>query len=193
MTWLMVVTWLRRLPREAWCLLAVVVALLVSVWSIQRYGARRFDEGKRYAQRGVVFDSVLASRVRARVDTVQAATDTVVQRVLVTRHRVDTVLQAVPDTLWRVPQLAALRIEVTALTRQVDTLVTALSVEREALRMERLVSQRNEQASRVVIAAQADTITALKKRPTWKKAAVLSAVGAGAGVVACAVFPGFCP
>lgn len=176
MTWLAALSLLRRIPRQGWWLLAVVTALALSVWSIQTYGARRFAAGVAHAQRGAVFDSVLASRVRARVDTVAAETDTVVRRVVVTRTRVDTLLEAVPDTLWRVPELAALKVGVTTLTRQVDTLVVALSVEREARTMERIVSEQNERAARVVIAAQRDTIATLSKRPTWKRAGALAGV-----------------
>lgn len=187
MTWVSLFALLRRVPREAWALVLVVSALSLSIWSIQSYGDRREAEGFRRATEGARVDSVLLANVRARVDTVQAQTDTIVRRVVVTRHRVDTLIRALPVSVDTLPEIRQIKVEVSKLVAQIDTMAHQLDVQKEARRMERTVMDGQLKAALVVVASTRDSLRVVTKqrdaRVSKLTAASLFVVGAVGGVI----------
>lgn len=176
MTWTAVFALLRRAPREAWWLLVVVSALAASLWSIQRYGDRRYADGKRDAARGAVFDSSLAARVRARVETVTVATDSAVRRAQRSTAAVQRAVEAMPPAVRALPDVAPLVTECTTLAARADSAFRALDIERETRQMQDIVHTSALRAADVVIAAVRDSNMVLAKRPT-RKQQVLTTVG----------------
>lgn len=182
MNWLSVLTALRRIPAAAYALVAGVGLIVALVHGILSYGENRYADGKRDAARGAAFDSVLVSQF-SRVREVEVVkTDTLIRRVTVTRHRVDTLLMQLPDSVRTLPSVAPLVVTVQLLTRQVDSLAQQIDTERAAHRMERDVLVGQNRMLHAVVAVQRDSIDALKRRPTRAAqitTAVFSAVAGG--------------
>lgn len=183
MTWLSLLTALRRIPAAVYMLVAGVLAIAALTHSIMAYGESRYAEGKRDAARGAAFDSVLVSQF-SRVREVEVLkTDTIVQRLTVTRHRVDTLIQQLPDSVRTLPSVAPLVATVRLLTVQVDSLTMQIDTERAAHRMERDVLVAQATAQRITINVLTDSVQTLEKRPTWTRAGALAVVAAAAGAI----------
>lgn len=170
MTWLTVMSALRRVPGQIWAGLGVLAACWFVYGLHTRAVADAYAQGKRDAAQGVVFDSVMLSRAAERVAKQMAHTDTVVQRVVVTRTRVESLTVALPDSIRRVPQVDTLVQTVRVLLTDVDTLTHAITSERAAWTEKAKVDSAAIYALRILGTAQADTITTLKRRPTRTKA-----------------------
>ncbi len=183
MTWLSLLSALRKVPPLAWLLAACAFAICALVYSIGAYGDARYAAGKQDAARNAVFDSTLAATFARQREVVVLRTDTLVQRVTVTRHRVDTLIAALPDSVRQLPSVAPLVVTVQLLTKQVDSLTQQIDTERAAHRMERDVLAAQLRSAAVVIAVQQDSITTLKRRPTWAQADALAVVSAVAGAI----------
>ena len=168
---------LKRLPLAVWALLGGVALVLGAVWSVQAYGNARYLAGRADVLRSAQGDSATRAWAGAVVRQAEAHTDTVVRRVTVTRARVDTLWQQVPDSLRAVPEIEALRVGIVTLTTQVDTLVGALDRERAAHRVRVAVDSIAFHGYALTVVAQRDTIATLRKRPTWGKVAASAAVG----------------
>jgi hypothetical protein len=115
--------------------------------------------------------------------TAKAATDTVVQRIVVTRWRVDTLIREVPDTLRAVPQIKALIAATLVLTAQLDTLTRVLDVERATSRLRASTDSAALVSAALTIVHQEDQIVKLKKRPQWRTVALALGAGVVAGVL----------
>jgi len=176
--------WLvQRISREAWVALAVVLVAVVAWVSVASYGASRYAEGR--ASVTEVAETVPAGVTVARDadDAAKAKTDTIVQRIVVTRWRVDTLIRLIPDSLRAVPEIAALTAATTTLTAQVDTLVRTLDVERATSRLRASTDSAALVASALTIVQQQDQIVTLKKRPQWRTVALALGAGVVAGVL----------
>jgi ElaB/YqjD/DUF883 family membrane-anchored ribosome-binding protein len=173
----------QRISREAWVALAVVLVAVVAWVSVASYGASRYAEGR--ASVTEVAETVPAGVTVARDadDAAKAKTDTIVQRIVVTRWRVDTLIRLIPDSLRAVPEIAALTAATTTLTAQVDTLVRTLDVERATSRLRASTDSAALVASALTIVQQQDQIVTLKKRPQWRTVALALGAGVVAGVL----------
>lgn len=183
MTWAAVFALLRRAPREAWWLLVVVSALAASLWSIQRYGDRRYADGKRDAARGAVFDSTLAARVRARVETLTVSTDSAAARAKRSARAVRTIVDSMPPEVKALPDVAPLVTECTSLAARADSAFHALDIEREARQMQEIVHASALRAATVVITAVRDSNAVLAKRPTRRQQIITTVGGFLVGVL----------
>ena len=177
-------TALRRVPRDVWFLVAGVALIVAGYAAVVRYGASNYARGKRDAAAGVVFDSVTLARAAERVAKASAHTDTVTQRVTVTRYRVDTLIAALPDSAKLLPVVPELVATVQAFTVQVDSLTTAHTAERAAWTEKARVDSAAIYALRIIGTAQRDTITTLTKRPKWRTVVVGTLAGIATGFVA---------
>ena len=176
--------WLvQRLPREVWIGLAAVALLVVSWVSVSSYGASRYAEGRRSVTTSAESVTPSVAVVRGADSTAKAKTDTVLQRIVVTRWRIDTLLRDVPDTLQTVPQIAALMTATQTLTRQVDTLTHTLNVERAVGRLRASTDSAALVASALTIVHKQDEIMALKRRPQWRTVAAVGVLGVVAGLL----------
>ena len=159
----------------------VVLATLIAAWvAVASYGASRYAEGRRSVTRSGDVVPLGVTVARAADSTAKAHTDTVVQRIVVTRWKVDTLLREVPDSLKSVPQITVLIAATQTLTAQVDTLTRALDVERAVSRLQASTDSAALVSAQLVLAASADKIRALAQRPQWRTVAL----ALGAGVVA---------
>jgi hypothetical protein len=170
-----------RLVWGALLLTALVGALVAYV--LWREDAA-FDRGRKTAADGVVFDSLVIERAAIRAAKAMAHTDTVTQRVLVTRYRVDTLITQLPPAVAEVPEVKALVTAVQTLTVQVDSLTTAHTAERAAWTEKARVDSSAIYALRIIGTAQRDTITTLTKRPKWRTVVVGTLAGLATGFVA---------
>lgn len=176
-----------RLP--AWLPLWVVrvglwLALALAAWGgIAAYSKSRYDAGRASVTNGVRFDAVLGAQARTADSLAQAHTDTVIQRITITRWRVETLLVAVPDSLRVVPEIAALMAATKVLAHQVDTLTHALDVERAVGRLRASVDSAALAAAAVTIVHQQDHIVKLERRPRWRTVALALGAGVVAGVL----------
>ena len=160
------------------------VILALAGWvGMAQYGASRYDEGR--ASVTEVAASVPASGtvVRGADSTAKAATDTVVQRIVVTRWRIDTLLRAVPDTLQTVPQIAALMAATQTLTAQIDTLTHTVEIERAVSRLRASTDSAALVAASLTIVHKQDEIVALKRRPQWRTVAAVGTLAFVAGLL----------
>lgn len=173
----------KRLPLAVWALLGGVALVLGVVWSIQAYGNARYLAGRADVLRGAQVDSATRAWAGGVVRQTEAHTDTVVRRVTVTRARVDTLWQQVPDSLRAVPEIEALRVGIVTLTTQVDTLVGALERERAAHRVRASVDSAQVVALGVVNRQLVADNHRLAKRPRWRTVVGGGVVGAALGFV----------
>lgn len=183
MTWLSLLSAIRRIPETGWWL--IIGALVVSTAVLERgaYGDRREALGFARATQGARFDSTMRATFTRERERVVVRTDTLVKRITVTRHRVDTLIAAMPDSVRELPSVQPLVVTVQLLTRQVDSLTLQIDTERAAHRLERDVLEAQAHRAAVVIVAQADSIAALKRRPTWVRAGGLAVGGAVLGLI----------
>jgi hypothetical protein len=159
---------LRRVPADVWTFVVLaLVSVALMTWSEARRGAA-YRQGKRDAAAGVVFDSVLLERAALRVAQQLAHTDTVTVVVTRTQREVTTVLEALPDSLKAIPDVARLVAVTTRLVHEVDSLKAAHVRERAAWTEKARVDSAALYALRVIATAKGDTVQMLKKRPTWK-------------------------
>lgn len=176
--------WLvHRLPREVW--LGVAAAgLVVTTWAaVASYGADRYEAGRRSVTLSAESVTPAVTVARAADSTAQAATDTIVQRIVVTRWQVDTLAMAVPDTLQTVPQIKALIAATRTLTAQVDTLARTLDVERAVSRLRASADSAALVSAQLTIVQQEDQIMHLKRRPQWRTVVTVGVVGVVAGLL----------
>ena len=173
-------SWLPLWVVRVWLWLVLALALWAGVAS---YGASRYAEGRRSVTEVAASVPASVTVVRGADSTAKAKTDTVVQRIVVTRWRIDTLLRDVPDTLQTVPQIAALMAATQTLTRQVDTLTHTLNVERAVGRLRASTDSAALVASALTIVHKEDEIMALKRRPQWRTVAVVGVLGLVAGLL----------
>lgn len=183
-TWLAVWSALKRVPRQAWgFLLGVTLLAAVYAFHLNRVHSA-YAAGKRAAAQGVVFDSAMLARAAERVAKQTAHTDTVVERVTVTRWRVESLTVALPPEVRVLPPVDTLVRVTQSLLTQVDSLGTAITAERAAWTERAKVDSAAIYALRVIATAQADTIRTLNKRPRWRTVLGAVAVGVVGGMVA---------
>ena len=160
------------------------VFVFVALWAgVASYGASRYADGRRSVTDGVRFDTVLVGQVRKADSIATAHTDTVVQRLVVTRYKVDTLVRRVPDSLRAVPEIAALVTATTQLTAQVDTLARTLDVERAVSRLRAATDSAALVSAALTIVQKEDQIVSLKKRPQWRTVVTVGALGVVAGLL----------
>jgi hypothetical protein len=160
------------------------VLVFVALWAgVASYGASRYADGRRSVTDGVRFDTVLVGQVRKADSIAKAHTDTIVQRLVVTRYKVDTLVRLVPDSLRSVPEIAALVTATTTLTAQVDTLTRTLDVERAVSRLRAATDSAALVSAALTIVSQEDQIMTLKKRPQWRTVVTVGALGVVAGLL----------
>jgi hypothetical protein len=174
----------RRLPVEAWVAIAAGVLTLALIRGVHDYGAKRYDQGRRDAAAGIVFDSATLARAAEVVVIKAAKVDTITRTVIQTRRKVDTLIVALPPEVVNVPEVKALVTTVQTLTVQVDSLVVAHTAERAAWTEKARVDSSAIYALRVMNTAQRDTIVTLEKRPRWRTVVTWTLTGAAAGFVA---------
>lgn len=175
---------LRKAPRSVWAglgLLALCGALIA--WSEARRSAA-YERGKRDASAGVSFDSALVQRVAAIVAQRTAHTDTVIRVVTRTQTEVRTAIETLPDSLKAIPDVGRLVAVTTRLVVEVDSLKGAFSAERAGWVERAKVDSAAIYSLRVIATARGDSVQALVKRPTKKRAALYALLGVGAGFVA---------
>lgn len=154
------------------------LAFALVVWSgIVRYGQSRYAAGRNSVTAVAAFDVTMLGAVHTADDAATAKTDTILQRTVVTRWRVDTLIREIPDTLTSIPQIKALIAATRVLTAQVDTLTHTIDVERAISRVRASADSTALIASARIITNRDDQIVALKKRPVWRTVAL--ALGAG--------------
>lgn len=170
MTWLTVWSAIKRVPRSVWAFVALAAVCSALVWWSEARRAVAYQQGKRDAAAGVVFDSVMLERAAIRVAKQMAHTDTVTVTVVRTARTVDSLVIRVPDSLRVVPEIAALANTARVLTRQVDSLVLAHGAERAAWTEKARVDSAAIYSLRILATAQRDTMAVLKQRPTRVKA-----------------------
>jgi hypothetical protein len=160
------------------------VFVFVALWvGVASYGASRYADGRRSVTDGVRFDTVLVGQVRRADSIATAHTDTVVQRLVVTRYKVDTLVRLVPDSLRSVPEIAALVTATTQLTAHVDTLTRTLNVERAVSRLRAATDSAALVSAAITIVQKEDQIVSLKKRPQWRTVVTVGALGVVAGLL----------
>lgn len=174
---------LRRVPRDVWFLVAGVALVSAGYFAVVRYGAEQYKAGKKAATEGVVFDSVTLARAAEVVAHRTAHTDTVTRTVLRTRYKVDTLIQALPDSAYQLPGVPELVATVNTLTVQVDSLIAAHAAERLAVAEQQKVNASAIYALRVIGTAQRDSIVQLSKRPTRLRAFGYAVAAGALGVV----------
>lgn len=184
MMWLRALNIVRRIPETGWWL--IIGALVVSTAVLERgaYGDRREREGFAKATQGARFDSTMRATFTRERERVVVRTDTLVKRITVTRHRVDTLIAALPDSVRALPSVQPLVVTVQLLTQQVDSLTLQIDLERAAHTMERSVLEAQNKAAHAVIAVQADSIKQLEKRPTRGTLVKVTGVALGVGAAA---------
>ena len=155
-----------RLSPTALGIAAVVAFWIVAAYGVVRYGASRYADGRRSVVQAAQFDSALSAVVRKADLHAKARTDTVLQRVTVTRWRVDTLIQRVPDSLRVVPEIAELSGMTGQLLTHIDTLTHTLDLERAASRLRADADSAALVSARVTIVQQDDEMRSLAKRPT---------------------------
>lgn len=174
---------LKRIPKAVWGMFVGVV-LVVAVVVLHRAAVgNAFEAGKKAATEGVVFDSVTLARAAERVAKASAHADTITRTVLRTRYKVDTLIQALPDSAYLLPVVPELVATVQTLTVQVDSLSTAHASERMANIERARVDSAAIYALRIIGTAQRDTIMTLQKRPTRLRAAAYALAAGALGVV----------
>ena len=162
----------------------VLLATAIAAWvAVASYGASRYRDGRRSVTESKASVLTSVTVARAADSTAQAATDTIVQRLVVTRWRVDTLTQAIPDTLQTVPEIAALIGVTRTLTAQVDTLTHALDVARAVSRLRASIDSAALESAQGTIVQQQDQIAILHRRPTWRAVAIALGAGLTSGVL----------
>jgi hypothetical protein len=168
-----------------WLTLPVcVVAGVIAAWvAVAHYGTARYAAGRRSVTQSAI--SVLPGTTVARAAEAMATakTDTIVERVVVTRWKVDTLIREVPDTLKSIPQITALIAATRVLTAQVDTLAHTLDVERAVSRLRAMTDSATFVSLSTTMAHKDDEIQTLKKRPTWRTVVTVGALGVVAGLL----------
>jgi hypothetical protein len=160
------------------------LALAVVVWlSFAGYGASRYAEGRRIVTQSAETVPAGVTVARAADSSAKARTDTIVQRIVVTRWRVDTIIRLVPDSLRAVPEIAALVAVTTTLTAQIDTLARTVEIERAVSRLRASADSAALVSAQITIVQQQDQIVTLKKRPQWRTVVTVGVVGVLAGVL----------
>ena len=167
-------SWLPLWAVRVWWLAVIALAM----WGgITQYGASRYAAGRNSVTAVAPFDMTMLGAVHTADDAATAKTDTIRQRTVVTRWRVDTLMREIPDTLTSIPQIKALIAATRVLTAQVDTLTHTIDVERAISRVRASADSTALIASARIITNRDDQIVALKKRPVWRTVAL--ALGAG--------------
>ena len=174
---------LRRVPIRAWAAVALVVAVGAVYGLHARAVSSAFQQGKASATSGVTFDSAMVARAAEAVALRTAHTDTIVQRVVVTRTRVESLTVALPDSVRVIPAVDTLVQTVGVLLTQVDTLTQAITAERAAWTEKAKVDSAAIYALRVLGTARGDSIRTLQKRPRWRTVLGAVVVGAVGGMV----------
>ncbi len=160
------------------------LALAIMAWvSVTSYGASRYAEGRRSVTQSAERVPASVTVARAADSSAKAKTDTIVQRIVVTRWRVDTIIRLVPDSLRAVPEIAALVAVTTTLTAQIDTLARTVEIERAVSRLRASADSAALVSAQITIVQQQDQIMTLKKRPTWRTVVTVGVVGVLAGVL----------
>lgn len=175
---------LRKLPREVWLFAAALAFVAGGYVTVVAKINAAYERGKRDAAAGVVFDSVMVERTAIRVAKQMARTDTVTERVVRTRWKVDTLITQLPPAVANVPEVKALVATVQTLTVQVDSLVSAHTAERAAWTEKAKVDSAAIYALRVIATARGDEVEQLKQRPRWRTVVGGVVTGAVLGVVA---------
>ena len=161
-----------RLPNWVYGAGAVVLGSALALALTLHYGASRYQAGRDSVTASAAAITPAVGVIRAADSTAKAATDTLIKRVVVTRYKVDTLIQLVPDSLRAVPEIAALMTTTTTLTAQLDTLTRTLDVERAVSRLRASTDSAALVSAQLVIVSHTDTIMALKKRPQWRTVAL---------------------
>jgi hypothetical protein len=160
------------------------LALAVVVWlSFASYGASRYAEGRRSVTQSAERVPPSVTVARAADSSAKAKTDTIVQRIVVTRWRVDTIIRLIPDSLRAIPEIAALTAAATTLTAQIDTLARTVEIERAVSRLRASADSAALVSAQITIVQQQDQIRTLKKRPTWRAVVTVGVLGVLAGVL----------
>jgi hypothetical protein len=160
------------------------LALAIVAWvGITSYGASRYAEGRASVTTSAERVPPSVTVARAADSSAKARTDTIVQRIVVTRWRVDTLIRLVPDSLRAVPEIAALVAVTTTLTAQIDTLARTVEIERAVSRLRASADSAALVSAQITIVQQQDQIMTLKKRPTWRTVVTVGALGVLAGVL----------
>jgi hypothetical protein len=163
---------------------AGMAALFFAITStVTRHGDRRFEDGRRSALQSAPVDSVVKALAKSATETAASRVDTVVRRVTVTRWRVDTLLQRLPDSLRVVPEVEHLVRLMVAFTAQVDTLTRAIDTERAARTIERTVADQQILALRGVVVVTQDSVRSLARRPTRRAQITTGIFGAVIGAL----------
>jgi hypothetical protein len=160
------------------------LALVIVAWvSVASYGASRYAEGRRSVTQSAERVPASVTVARAADSSAKAKTDTIVQRIVVTRWRVDTIIRLIPDSLRAVPEIAALTAVTTTLTAQIDTLARTVEIERAVSRLRASADSAALVSAQITIVQKQDQIVTLKKRPTWRTVVTVGVVGVLAGVL----------
>jgi len=167
MTFLSILTLLKRIPADLWFGILGIAAIVVLWFMVASYGQRKYDDGYAFA--------LTKASTTLRVDTVDrvvARTDTVIKRVTQRILDVDTLIELVPESIRvAIPSVDTALKACTALAQDCATLRASVLTERTAW-------ADRDTALRLTIVAKNDTVHTLRKRWT-KKVAVLGALLAG--------------
>lgn len=163
----------------------IALALALALWFAGRstVSAIRQDERTKVLADGERLGRELAAAYERRAEAIATAhTDTVRERVVVTRWQVDTLIRQLPPEVREIPAVDTLVRVVTVLTVQVDSLDRALDRERIASKLRADVDSAAIVSLRIMTHEQERTIVRLQKRPTWAKVGGAFVVGALVGV-----------
>lgn len=171
----MITALLRRVPWPAWVGVGVALALW---WGVVAWGDARYAAGRRSVTT-TVSDGARGA-IDAATGVASARVDTIRERVVVTRWKVQAAVAALPPEVAALPPVQVLVSETTTLTRQVDSLVTALDQERAMRVLRAAVDSAEIVGLRVTVADQQHE---LARRPQWRHVLGGVAVGVALGVV----------
>jgi hypothetical protein len=157
----------KRLPTELWIALVGCALLCGAWWGVASYGENRYEQGRRDVAQASQFDTAVVNMARRAQETHAARVDTLRERVVIERRRVDTLVLRVPDSLRTVPEVDALLSGVAVLTVRVDSLTRAIDTERAASVLRAQADSAAIVALRITNTEQARAITTAQKRPRW--------------------------
>lgn len=169
---------LTKLPRSVWAGVAACALLVGCWWAVASYGATRYEDGRQSVLLVTQGSDSVGAVVKAAHTEAVAKTDTVIQHVTVTRHRVDTLVERIADSVQVLPDVSNFIRNTYTLAAQVDTLTRAIDTERAAARLRFAVDSAALVYERTRVVALTDTVRTLERRPR-KRAVVTAAILAG--------------
>lgn len=168
-----VVTTARKaMPLKAWLALACVSALAGGVWwghaQWEALRARDFERGRLHERQVSQLDSIWRANLARQQRAAEHRTDSVRRTVQRARSTLTHAVEALPPELAALPPVQRVVRSAMTVAQESEALTAAVDVERALARMRQTSDSALIATQRVIIAVQLDSITTLKRRPTWR-------------------------